>query len=458
MTDQRDVDRLLDAFFVEGTNEVSDRVIDAALDQIDHTPQRRAVRTPWRLSTMNTFSRIAAAAAIGALAVGGSLYLLRPDQGPAATPPPAVSPTTGAVVTPSPSQPITTPLPTGDPCLTFDIVTGDALAHIEGDPSTAIGSARGVFLAGSTLFAAGPGPARPIAQVTPSNGGSIEVLDLSADGSMALIRAGYVGGGSTDPMCADILTVRIDGSGVTRLTSLERERAVVGAAFSPDGTRVAYASSFRMDRSDPAGTLTVHDLASGRIVDQPCALTSIGDPRQIEWSPTGDMIALACRVLTTFDATGVAAPREDPIVGDAWAFHWTDAAHLVVVDQGGSIRTVDVASQTSRIIGSVDESNAEFALGSGVFSPDGLWLAYVGFHEDGSSAGYVASATGGAPIAVLGESDTFAAWSADSRALIYTTEGTLARVDVGSLERSTIAAIAEYSMGVRYRQGIWRIP
>ena len=44
MTDQRELDRLLDAFFVEGTDELADRVIDAALDQIDHTQQRRALR------------------------------------------------------------------------------------------------------------------------------------------------------------------------------------------------------------------------------------------------------------------------------------------------------------------------------------------------------------------------------------------------------------------------------
>ena len=40
----RVLDRLLGAFFVEGTDELADRVIDAALDQIDHTRQRRAAR------------------------------------------------------------------------------------------------------------------------------------------------------------------------------------------------------------------------------------------------------------------------------------------------------------------------------------------------------------------------------------------------------------------------------
>src|SRR5450759_1807246 len=95
----RVLDRLLGAFFVEGTDELADRVIDAALDQIDHTRQRRAVRMPRRFSTMNMLTRLAAAAVIGVLAVGGTLYLVQRGQpavgGPSPTP----------AVSSSPSQP-----------------------------------------------------------------------------------------------------------------------------------------------------------------------------------------------------------------------------------------------------------------------------------------------------------------------------------------------------------------
>jgi dipeptidyl aminopeptidase/acylaminoacyl peptidase len=99
MTDQRELDRILGAFFVEGTNELPDRVINAALEQIDHTPQRHAVRMPWRLPRMNMYTRLAAAAILGLVAVGGSLYLagLRQHQviGP--------SPTSSASASPSES-------------------------------------------------------------------------------------------------------------------------------------------------------------------------------------------------------------------------------------------------------------------------------------------------------------------------------------------------------------------
>jgi hypothetical protein len=97
MTDQRELDRLLGAFFVEGTNELADRVIDAALDEIDNTKQRRVTRRPRRFSTMTMPIRLAAAAVIGVLAVGG-FYLLNsrtPEIGgpsPAPTGTPSVGP------------------------------------------------------------------------------------------------------------------------------------------------------------------------------------------------------------------------------------------------------------------------------------------------------------------------------------------------------------------------------
>jgi hypothetical protein len=80
MTDQQDLDRLLGAFFAEGPEELADRVIDAALDQIDHTRQRRAPWMPLSFPRMNIFMRVAAAALVGVLAVGGTIYLIRPGQ------------------------------------------------------------------------------------------------------------------------------------------------------------------------------------------------------------------------------------------------------------------------------------------------------------------------------------------------------------------------------------------
>jgi polar amino acid transport system substrate-binding protein len=84
MTDQRELDRLLGALLVEGSDEVADRVIEAALDQIDCTRQWRVVRLPWGSWTMNsttkTLTSVAAVAVVGVLAVGAVLLLVRPGQ------------------------------------------------------------------------------------------------------------------------------------------------------------------------------------------------------------------------------------------------------------------------------------------------------------------------------------------------------------------------------------------
>ena len=105
MTDQRELDRLLGDYFVDGTNELADRVIDAALDQIDHTRQRRRLRAPWRFPTMSMPIRLAAAAVIGVLVVGGVYYVTRTTQpsigGPG--PSPSAGPTATAGTTPAAS-------------------------------------------------------------------------------------------------------------------------------------------------------------------------------------------------------------------------------------------------------------------------------------------------------------------------------------------------------------------
>jgi hypothetical protein len=109
MIDQRELDRMLGAFFNEGPDELADRVIDAALDEIDQTQQRRAVRLPRGYRAMSMLTRLAAAAAIGVLAVGGALYLARPGQpgvgGPGPTPGASAGPGQPASPSPGPVVP-----------------------------------------------------------------------------------------------------------------------------------------------------------------------------------------------------------------------------------------------------------------------------------------------------------------------------------------------------------------
>jgi hypothetical protein len=101
MTAQRDPDRLIHAFLMEGQTELPDQVYDAVRATIEHKRQR-VVIGPWRMPTMNKFVPIGlgAAAVVAALVVGPQ-FLGRPAPGgaggapsvePSATPTPDTAP------------------------------------------------------------------------------------------------------------------------------------------------------------------------------------------------------------------------------------------------------------------------------------------------------------------------------------------------------------------------------
>ena len=71
MTTDRDFNGIAMAWLADGPEELSDRVIDAAVDEIHQTRQRRAARLPWRLPTMTALTRVAALVAVGALILAG---------------------------------------------------------------------------------------------------------------------------------------------------------------------------------------------------------------------------------------------------------------------------------------------------------------------------------------------------------------------------------------------------
>ena len=102
MTASRDPDRLLRAFLREGDDELHDRVYDAVRDAIEHKPQRAFIG-PWRVSSMNRFLAIGAAAvALLAVVVIGSQLLGSPTNvggGAEATPTPQPTASTPVAVT-----------------------------------------------------------------------------------------------------------------------------------------------------------------------------------------------------------------------------------------------------------------------------------------------------------------------------------------------------------------------
>jgi hypothetical protein len=97
MTDDRSLERAARSWLENGPTQAPDRAVEAALLQIQTTSQERDWHVPWRLPTMNTPARVATAAVIGVLAVGGALFMLgRPGQtgvgGPGPSPTPTASP------------------------------------------------------------------------------------------------------------------------------------------------------------------------------------------------------------------------------------------------------------------------------------------------------------------------------------------------------------------------------
>ncbi len=92
-------------------------VLETVTAAFPSIPQRHAWRVPWRFPRMTTPARVAAAAVIGVLAVGGAIIVLRPTDssvgGPGPTPMPTSSPSATAspipTLSPTPSGPAALP-------------------------------------------------------------------------------------------------------------------------------------------------------------------------------------------------------------------------------------------------------------------------------------------------------------------------------------------------------------
>lgn len=104
MTARTDTERILDAYLAPEADRLADRVLDAALDDIARTPQRRALRVPWRFPTMPAMSRataIAAVALVAAVGAGGLIYLSsRAPSGPGGPATATSAPTTAPPAAP----------------------------------------------------------------------------------------------------------------------------------------------------------------------------------------------------------------------------------------------------------------------------------------------------------------------------------------------------------------------
>lgn len=103
MSTNRDFDRVASSWLANGPTELNDRVLEAALDEVHLTRQRRRWSAPWRFHMpMLTRATVSVAALLVAVAgVGGALYLTsnpagsgsKPTATPVSTPVPSALPT-----------------------------------------------------------------------------------------------------------------------------------------------------------------------------------------------------------------------------------------------------------------------------------------------------------------------------------------------------------------------------
>jgi hypothetical protein len=136
MTANHDLERrIADYYASEAPPTAPDWVLESTLASIDTTPQRRAIRVPWRFPNMNIYAKVAVAA-VALIAVGAvGLAVLRPGAGPGVG---------GPVVTPSPTPapsrsatlpPLPTPSPYEPPALTETFTSnihGISISHPAG--------------------------------------------------------------------------------------------------------------------------------------------------------------------------------------------------------------------------------------------------------------------------------------------------------------------------------------
>jgi len=130
MTTDRDPrTRRVVAWYREDAHENAERVLLAALNEIDHTRQRRSWWPAWRSPDMSNFAKVlVATAAVVAVVVVG-IKLIPGNQTTAGEAPPAASPSTPSPsLSPSPSpSPSPTPMPTATPVVDARIPDGGTM-------------------------------------------------------------------------------------------------------------------------------------------------------------------------------------------------------------------------------------------------------------------------------------------------------------------------------------------
>ena len=316
MTEDRSLERAARSWLETGPTQAPDRAVAEALLLIATTPQERDLRIPWRLPRMTTPTRVAAAAAIGVIAVGAAfMYFGRPGQSAVGGPGPSTSPTPSVSMTTAPTAQASRAVDyTGLPGWIVFEHFGQAP-----DGSTPVQDMdrRQIWLIhadGSGLHELAPG--------VPADGKYAP--DISPDGKKVAFSAW--------DHHVQLWEAGIDGTNPHVLASdcsgdpnvcLEGE-----PAYSPDGTKLAFVR-------EVAGTprqnvIGIRDLATGKVTLLEPTRTPLttGSHSQPSWSPDGRQIIFS--LVST-----------DPKTGDA-----VDSRIFIVNADGTGLHDLGLATGT----------------------------------------------------------------------------------------------------------------
>lgn len=145
MTHERDIERLLDVWFIDGPIQAPERVVDVVADRIGRQSQRPGWRLDWRHTTMTPTLKFGAAiAAVIVIGIVGFGLLRGGDD--SIVGPPATSPTPNPTVAPSSAPAAPTPAPPVTPSATIeagvpgacDLMTPDEAGNALHIPSSAV--------------------------------------------------------------------------------------------------------------------------------------------------------------------------------------------------------------------------------------------------------------------------------------------------------------------------------
>jgi len=259
MTDDRSLERAARSWLETGLpTRAPDRAVEAALSRIQTTPQELDPRVQWRFQTMPVFTRLAAAAALAALVVGGALLVGRTVWPPVAATP---SPLPTTLETPVPSEsstPEATEPPFGLVAYIVPAVPGDGFTRDELWLANADGTG-----AHSLLPGFGRHHAQPV--WSPDGRRLVFVNQAAATASSTVLLW-------TDPSGATPVVV---DTGCPECATGE-------AAFSPDGSKLAFVRDVIVILNLETGSLTPIEGTADDVAGGPIA------PR---WSPDGTQLA-----------------------------------------------------------------------------------------------------------------------------------------------------------------------